>query len=66
MSEQRTVIVVTHRPAILASVDKMLVMSFGSTLAFGPRDEVIAKMRGNKLAVVSDKSGPVALRHHGA
>ncbi len=59
-AEKRTVIVVTHRPAILASVDKMLVMSFGSTLAFGARDEVIAKMRGNKVAVVADNKKPVA------
>jgi ATP-binding cassette subfamily C protein/ATP-binding cassette subfamily C protein EexD len=59
-AEKRTVIVVTHRPAILASVDKMLVMSFGATLAFGARDEVIAKMRGNKVAIVADNKKPAA------
>jgi ATP-binding cassette subfamily C protein/ATP-binding cassette subfamily C protein EexD len=55
-ADKRTVIVVTHRPAILNTADKMLVMSFGQALSFGARDEVIAKMRGNRVAVVSDKS----------
>lgn len=48
-----TVIVVTHRPQILAHVDKLLVMSLGSAIGFGNRDEVIARIRGNKVAVVS-------------
>lgn len=48
----RTVMVVTHRPQLLAHVDKVLVMSFGSALAFGDRDDVIARMRGNRVAAV--------------
>ncbi len=52
-AEKRTVIVVTHRPTVLASVDKMLVMSFGQVLAFGERDEVISRMRGNRVAAVA-------------
>lgn len=48
----RTVMVVTHRPQLLAHVDKVLVMSFGTALAFGDRDEVIARMRGNRVAAV--------------
>jgi PrtD family type I secretion system ABC transporter len=65
----RTVVMITHRPSILANVDKVLVMTFGQVLAFGPRDEVIAKMRGNKVAVVSNKSAPAQvtqLRQQGA
>jgi PrtD family type I secretion system ABC transporter len=49
---KRTVIVITHRPAVLGSVDLMLVMSFGQAIAFGKRDEVMTKMRGNRVAVV--------------
>ena len=48
----RTVIVVTHRPQLLAHVEKVLVMSFGTALAFGERDDVIARMRGNRVAAV--------------
>jgi len=53
---KRTVIVVTHRPQLLAHVDRILVMAFGKTLAFGPRDEVIAKMRGQRVVVAHDRA----------
>lgn len=52
--EGRTVVVVTHRPGILSNVDKMLVMSFGQALAFGSREDVVAKMRGNRVTKVHD------------
>jgi PrtD family type I secretion system ABC transporter len=52
----QTVIVVTHRPQLLAYVDSVLVMSFGRALACGPRDEVIAKMRGPNLVVAHDRA----------
>jgi ABC-type protease/lipase transport system fused ATPase/permease subunit len=38
------VIVVSHRASALASVDLILVMKEGKTQAFGPRDEVMAKL----------------------
>ena len=49
---KRTVVLVTHRPQILAHVDNLLVMGLGRQVAYGPRDEVIANMRGNKVAAV--------------
>ena len=52
-AENRTVVVVTHRPTVLASCDKMLVMAFGQVLAFGQRDDVLSRMRGNRVAAVS-------------
>ena len=54
----RTVIVVTHKPQMLAAVDKILVLSFGLTLSFGPRDAVLQSMRGPKLAVASSNNKP--------
>ena len=53
-----TVIAVTHRNLLLAHVDKLMVMSFGQVIAQGPRDEVIANIRGNKvaLATATDRS----------
>jgi PrtD family type I secretion system ABC transporter len=51
-ADGRTVILVTHRPQILAHVDKLMVMSLGSIVAFGPRDEVLGKVRGNRVAAV--------------
>jgi PrtD family type I secretion system ABC transporter len=55
-SAGRTVIVVTHRPQILAHVDRVMVMSFGKALTCGPRDEVIAKMRGQKVVLAHDRA----------
>lgn len=49
----RTVIVITHKPQMLAVVDKILVMSFGLTLAFGPRDAVLQSLRGPNIAVAA-------------
>lgn len=46
----RTVVVVTHKPQMLSVVDKILVMSFGLTLAFGPRDAVLQSLRAPSLA----------------
>lgn len=36
-----TTIAIAHRPSLLASVDKILVMRDGAVAAFGPRDEVL-------------------------
>jgi len=52
---KQTVIVVTHRPQVLAHVDHVLVMSFGAALACGPRDEVIARMRGQKVVLAHER-----------
>ncbi len=40
-----TVIIVAHQPRILRPVDKLLVLRDGRVEMFGPRDEVIAKLR---------------------
>lgn len=40
-----TVIFVTHKPSLLADTDRVLVLSDGSVLAYGPRDAVLAKAR---------------------
>jgi PrtD family type I secretion system ABC transporter len=37
-------IIIAHRPSALAGVDLMLVMAQGKAQAFGPKDEVLAKM----------------------
>ncbi len=68
-AEKRTVVVVTHRPTVLASCDKMLVMAFGQVLAFGQRDDVLSRMRGNRIAAVSSSDPsrkPVETHANGA
>jgi len=39
-----TLIVVTHKPSLLAEADKLLVLHDGMVRAFGPRDEVMGKL----------------------
>jgi len=38
------IVVVAHRPSALAAVDHLLVMNQGRAQAFGPKDQVAAKM----------------------
>ena len=38
------VVVVSHRPITLSSVDLVLTMAQGKTVAFGPKDEVLSKV----------------------
>jgi ATP-binding cassette subfamily C protein EexD len=41
-----TIIVIAHRPAVLGSVDKILVLRDGAIEAFGPRAEIVARLAG--------------------
>ena len=38
------VVVVAHRPSAIAGVDLLLVMNQGRVQAFGPKDEVLARV----------------------
>lgn len=38
-----TTVIISHRPSILSSVDKILILQDGMTAAFGTRDEIMAK-----------------------
>jgi PrtD family type I secretion system ABC transporter len=45
LKERRTtVILVVHRPPLLAHVDKLLVLSDGTSVLFGPRDQILAQI----------------------
>ena len=39
-----TVLVITHRPAIIAAMDKVLVLREGNAEYFGPKEEFLAKV----------------------
>lgn len=59
-----SVVLVAHQPSILKPVDKLLVLRNGVMEMFGPRDEVLGKLRPVKLPaenrprVVSNQSAP--------
>jgi ATP-binding cassette subfamily C protein len=56
----RTVIIISHRPASLNLVDKILVLQAGTARLFGPRAEVLAKL-GQPVAVssIAGQRGPM-------
>lgn len=45
--KNRTLILITHRPAMLALVDRLLVIDDGKLLADGPKDKVLAWLAGS-------------------
>ncbi len=58
-----TVVVITQKPALLAAVDKILVLSDGNVMMFGKRDEVLqalAKRAAPAGAVGQQAPGPAA------
>jgi len=42
--EGATTVMITHRPSLVGSIDKLLVMKAGRMEAFGPREEVMAAL----------------------
>ena len=56
------VVVVAHRPSAIACVDMLLMMAQGRAQAFGPRDEVLARVlqSGSATAARSLKVVPEA------
>jgi len=46
----RTVIIIAHRPSAIRGVDHLLYLQDGRQLAFGPKDEVLAKIQRDRKA----------------
>jgi ATP-binding cassette subfamily C protein LapB len=42
----KTTIIVTHRPSVLAIVDRMIVVEGGRVVADGPKEQVLARLKG--------------------
>ncbi len=59
-ARQSIVIVISHRVSALAALDKALVLYKGETLAFGPRDEVLAQLPGPKETAKPAETAPTA------
>lgn len=51
-----TSVIVTHRPSLIAHVDKMLVLDAGRVQKFGPAQEVMKAMHKQSMAVVDGKA----------
>tara|TARA_Y100000589_G_scaffold331639_1_gene386073 strand:+ start:4353 stop:5906 length:1554 start_codon:yes stop_codon:yes gene_type:complete len=44
-----TVIVISHRPSLLANTDKIAVLNLGNLVKFGGRDEVLRELSGGRV-----------------
>jgi PrtD family type I secretion system ABC transporter len=51
-----TVVVITHRPSLIAHVDKILVLAQGRVQQYGPAAQVMKAMQQQALAMVADKA----------
>lgn len=49
MIKGKTILLVTHKSAVLGLVDKLILMDRGRIIAVGPRDEVIAKLQAGQF-----------------
>jgi ATP-binding cassette subfamily C exporter for protease/lipase len=56
--EGKTVILITHRPAILSVVDRLLVLQDGEIKAYGPRDAVIQALQAPAQPPSPPEPGP--------
>ena len=54
----RTLIMVTHRPAVLELVDRVMVVDGGKVVMDGPKAAVLAALSGIKPAAPAQRPGP--------
>ncbi|MBH3235849.1 type I secretion system permease/ATPase [Serratia marcescens] len=52
-----TIVLVTHKPAILATTDRLLVLAAGQVQHFGPSDAILKKLPGFTPAAVPANAG---------
>jgi len=57
---QVTTVIIAHRPSILASVDKILVLRQGGVEAFGPREEILARFQPSRRIAAEPTEGDKA------
>ncbi len=55
--ERKTLLLITHRSSMLASVDRLIVVDGGRIVADGPKDKVLEKLAAGNLRVASS-GGP--------
>jgi PrtD family type I secretion system ABC transporter len=60
MARGASVVVIAHRPSALASIQQILVLSEGKTVALGPRDEILKKVLNRPTAGTTSPTQPPA------
>ena len=55
-NEGVTTVVITHRPSLIAHVDKILMLNAGRVQKFGPTAEVMKALQQQAQVVLADKA----------
>lgn len=53
------IVIVAHRPSAIVNVDKLLVLAEGTVAAFGPREEILAKLQPERRRTTHQTSAGV-------
>ncbi len=56
LCEGKTTILITHKGSMLSMVDKLILIDHGKVVAFGPRDEVIAKLQAKQYGSAAENT----------
>jgi ATP-binding cassette subfamily C protein LapB len=54
--EGKTTILITHKGAMLALVDKLILIDRGRLVAYGPKDEVIRKLQARQYGTQAEQT----------
>lgn len=60
--EQTTVVIITHKPSLVATLDYLLVLREGRMELLGPRDEVLARLTGTPQANTAEPAAELTKR----
>ena len=61
-SENKSVIIMAHRPSAIDACDTLLVLDGGIPKAFGPRDEVLSKVVKNAPQLKKNMMSPTTVQ----
>ena len=56
ITQGRTTILITHKGAMLTLVDSLILIDRGKMVAYGPKDEVIAKLQGREYGTQAENT----------
>lgn len=56
LSEGKTTLIITHKGAMLALVDKLILIDKGRLVAYGPKDEVISKLQARQYGTQAENT----------
>ncbi len=56
LTQDRTTILITHKGAMLSLVDKLILIDRGRVVAYGPKDDVIAKLQARQFGTQAENT----------